>query len=200
MPRWQQERRMWQRAIYSRFSAFSMLWQRWRSQAAETIGRLTVQGFFPAPAFGERFDIGYHRFEDNLTHLAFDQEPELTTVRTIGGKFGDLWRPATKHGLMQSNLPSSWPSTRVCSHGMERQTPKEECRRSSRSGANRRTLDLKPKWSQMLSLVSWSALSRKFWNFLCHLPIHDSYKPLVYKLNHRQWTFIPSQYAQLPVL
>ena len=81
------------------------------------------------------------------------KSPSLTTVRTNGGKFGDLWRPATKHGLMQANLASSWPSTRVCLHGMERETPKEECRRSSRSGgANRRTLDLKPKWSQMLSL------------------------------------------------
>lgn len=62
-------------------------------------------GLFPAPAFGERFGMGYHRFEDILTHLAFDDEPETDNdadkwwqVRRFVEACNQAWVDAIKPG------------------------------------------------------------------------------------------------------
>ena len=125
-------------------------------------------GLFPAPAFGERFGMGYHRFEDILTHLAFDQEPEPDDgadkwwqVRRFVEAWNQAWVDAIKPGfkLTVDESMFAWYGKGDTQGGMPKVI---KIRRKPKCvGCEAKTI------ADALSLVSWSAWSwtkeRRLW-------------------------------------
>ena len=93
-------------------------------------------GVFPAPAFGRRFNMGYHRFEDILRALVFsdsdgddDQEQGRERKPTSGPWSVDSWIAATPRGKKHSGQVTKSLLTRACLPGTARATVLVDCQR-----------------------------------------------------------------------
>ena len=92
-------------------------------------------GVFPAPAFGRRFDMGYHRFEPGTfcVHL-FLAILMVTMIRnrgerkpTSGPWSVDSWIAATPHGKKRSGQITKSLWMRACLPGTARATVLVDC-------------------------------------------------------------------------